>query len=301
MKDTIVNWFKDLQSRICAGLEELDGSGAVFLHDDWVRAEGGGGKTNTFKDGNLLEKGGVAFSAVHGSLHPKIQQSLRVTVPDAQFLATGVSIVLHPTNPHMPIIHMNVRYFELSDGKWWFGGGIDVTPHYVVPADAKWFHEQLKGICDKHHPSYYERFKKWADDYFYLSHRNETRGIGGIFFDRLGDNEPLNKQQLHDFVKDVGNFFVPAYTYFASQHRNDSYTPQHQDWQLRRRSRYVEFNLLHDQGTKFGLDSNGRTESILLSMPPLAKWDYNFMPAANTPELETLQWLRKEVDWLNVV
>lgn len=293
----IIEWFKELQSRICNQLTTLDAHPtARFATDPWTRDEGGGGVTRTIANASLLDKGGVAFSAVHGALHPNIQRSLRITIPDAQFLATGVSIVLHPANPFVPIMHMNVRYFELSDGTWWFGGGIDLTPHYINPTDAKWFHSQLRQICDAAHPMYYDRFKEWADNYFYLPHRHETRGIGGIFFDRLGINEALNKQQLWEFVQSVGNFFVPAYTYFA-QHRHQPYTPQHQEWQMLRRSRYVEFNLLHDQGTKFGLDSNGRTESILLSMPPIAQWRYNYQPEPNTAEYDTQQLLRKGIEW----
>ncbi|HNI43643.1 MAG TPA: oxygen-dependent coproporphyrinogen oxidase [Chitinophagales bacterium] len=298
-KHHIAEWFNELQDRICAGLESLDG-GTKFQTDQWEREGGGGGRSRIIQKGNLIEKGGVGFSAVYGVLHPKIQQSLKITLEKSEFFATGVSIVLHPYNPYVPIIHMNVRYFELSDGRWWFGGGIDVTPHYVVVDDAVWFHRYLKRVCDEHHPDYYAKFKKWADDYFYLPHRQETRGIGGIFFDRLVAMLPINKEGRFDFVKAVGESFLPIYSHLANAHRHESYGEKEMAWQLHRRSRYVEFNLVYDQGTKFGLDSNGRTESILMSMPPLARWEYNYVPEPDTPEAHTQNWLRKDIEWVSL-
>ena len=243
-KISITNWFKQLQDQICKSLEELDGK-EKFREDQWNRAEGGGGRSRVFNEGNVIEKGGVNFSAVHGKTPEKILNALQLK--EADFFATGVSIVLHPYNPMVPIIHMNVRYFEMSNGTWWFGGGIDVTPHYVVEEDARFFHQKLKSACDKHDTAYYDKFKNWADDYFFIKHRDETRGIGGIFFDRLNDQEGNHdKASRWEFVKEIGETFVPAYTELVNRHRDDSYTDQHKTWQSLRRGRYVEFNLVWD-------------------------------------------------------
>ncbi|MDX1629853.1 MAG: oxygen-dependent coproporphyrinogen oxidase, partial [Fulvivirga sp.] len=216
----------------------------------------------------------------------------------ADFFATGVSIVLHPYNPFVPIIHMNVRYFEMTDGTWWFGGGIDLTPHYINNSDATYFHQQLKNVCDKHDVNYYEKFKRWADDYFFLQHRQETRGIGGIFFDRLNEKSGKSKEALFDFVQDVGNAFAPIYVHFMDQHKDKQYTDAHKAWQKLRRGRYVEFNLVWDKGTKFGLETNGRTESILMSLPPEATWTYDFQPTPGSKEEDTLHKLRKDINWI---
>lgn len=296
-KTEITNWFKSLQDDICRSLETLDGK-ATFHQDKWERSEGGGGRSRVIQQGNLLEKGGVNFSAVHGPMPQKILNALKLG-DSGNFYATGVSIVLHPNSPLMPIIHMNVRYFEMSTGVWWFGGGIDLTPHYVTPEDATWFHQHLKTVCDNHDAAYYPKFKKWADDYFFIKHRQETRGVGGIFFDRLADNDTHNRQNRFDFVQDVGRAFVPIYTYFAQKYAKQTYTDDHKKWQYIRRSRYVEFNLVYDRGTKFGLDTNGRIESILMSMPPLASWVYNHQPDPSSEEAQTLTYLKKEIDWVN--
>jgi coproporphyrinogen III oxidase len=215
-----------------------------------------------------------------------------------QFYATGVSIVIHPHSPMVPIIHMNTRYFEMSNGTWWFGGGIDLTPHYVDAEDAKYFHTQMKAVCDNHHPSYYPEFKKWADDYFYLKHRQETRGIGGIFFDHLKAENGFTKEQRFEFVKDVGRAFAPTYAYFMKKNHTLPFTDEHKAWQYLRRGRYVEFNLVWDRGTKFGLETDGRTESILMSLPPQARWEYNHQPAPGSAEQQTLDALKKDIDWL---
>lgn len=296
-KISISKWFEDLQDEICAGLEALDGK-ATFREDKWNREGGGGGKSRVLTDGNLIEKGGVNFSAVHGELSPNMLQSLEIT-EGKKFFATGVSIVLHPRSPMMPIIHMNVRYFELDNGTYWFGGGIDVTPHYITPKDAQFFHKYMKEVCDEFNENYYPTFKKWADDYFYIPHRSETRGIGGIFFDRLKEDKTQSKQQLFEFVQKVGQSFVPVYAYFAENHRDTLYGEAEKNWQLLRRSRYVEFNLVYDRGTKFGLYTNGRTESILMSLPPLAKWVYNYQALPDSREAETLSLLKKNIDWVN--
>jgi len=297
MKNQITDWFKELQDSICEALELEDGVGK-FHEDKWERLGGGGGRTRIINQGHVIEKGGVNFSAVEGSTPPAILEALNLD--QADFYATGVSIVIHPNSPLVPIIHMNVRYFEMSNGTWWFGGGIDLTPHYVVEEDVIFFHKQLKQICDKHHPSYYPKFKQWADDYFFIKHRKETRGVGGIFFDRLSDKEPLNKKELFDFVKDIGSAFAPIYTHLMNKNKNLAYSEAQKQWQLLRRGRYVEFNLVYDKGTKFGLDTDGRTESILMSLPSQANWTYNHMVEENSAEEKTLSLLTKGIHWADL-
>lgn len=292
-KDIIAAWFKELQTEICSSLESLDGV-ARFETDNWQREGGGGGKTRVIRNGKVFEKGGVNFSAVWGETPNDILRAL--ALEKADFFATGVSIVIHPQSPKVPIIHMNVRYFEMSNGIWWFGGGIDLTPIYVVEADSRFFHQQLKQTCDAFNTSYYPRFKTWADDYFYIKHRKETRGIGGIFFDRLNEQEG-SKSTLFEFVKAVGKMFVPVYSELVNRNRKASFSESEKKWQLLRRGRYVEFNLVLDKGTKFGLDTEGRTESILMSLPLLASWEYNLIPSPDSPEAQTLSWLRKGIDW----
>ena len=307
-KETITSWFADLQDRICRDLEAADGKGQ-FRDDAWERPGGGGGRSRILADGAIIEKGGVGFSAVHGPATDAMLRSLNLPTVNPggggegpQFYATGVSIVLHPRNPLVPIIHMNVRYFEMSTatsvgGHNWFGGGIDLTPHYVVEEDARWFHEQLKTVCDRHDETYYPKFKPWADEYFFIPHRQETRGIGGIFFDHLtADVAP--KTDLFAFVQDVGNAFAPIYTHFMHQNRDLPFGEREKNWQLLRRGRYVEFNLVWDRGTKFGLETAGRTESILMSMPPQANWTYNYLPEPGSREAQTQQWLQKGVAWV---
>lgn len=298
---TIVQRFKDIQQSICDALEGMDGK-ARFASEEWARAEGGGGLTRVIQNGAILEKGGVNFSHVHGTASPKLLQLLHVPndgKTEYRFDATGISIVLHPHSPMSPIIHMNIRYFELSNGIWWFGGGIDLTPHYIRFDLAKQFHQQLASVCQKHHADYYPAFKRWADDYFYLAHRKETRGVGGIFFDRLdGAEGAFTKEQRWQFVQDVGMAFAPIYIQQIEQTRDLPYTEREKQWQYLRRGRYVEFNLIWDRGTKFGLETDGRTESILMSLPPQANWAYNFQPEADSPEAFTQEWLKKGVDWL---
>jgi len=300
--ENIEAFFKDLQDRICRAIEKEDGTGN-FHEDQWEHHSGGGGRTRLIENGSVIEKGGVNFSSVRGEVHPRLRQQMNLNeTDDFHFTATGVSIVMHPQSPKVPIIHMNVRYFELSNGTCWFGGGIDLTPHYVVEEDAIFFHHQLKNACDKHHPAFYPKFKTWADDYFYIPHRDETRGIGGIFFDYLKPDEPgngqnLSKDALFGFVKDVGESFAPIYVSLMAKHRDDAFTDQEKQWQFLRRGRYVEFNLVWDRGTKFGLETNGRTESILMSLPPQANWAYNLQPETGSAEAATLSLLKKGVDW----
>lgn len=294
-KNQIAEEFKKLQDRICNGLEGLDQI-VKFIEDEWVREEGGGGRTRIIRNGRVIEKGGVAFSKVFGPVSEVMKKQLGLD--GDEFLATGVSIVLHPGNPHVPIIHMNVRYFELNTGVYWFGGGIDLTPHYIIADQATAFHSGLKSICDKYNDTFYKRFKVWADDYFFIPHRNETRGIGGIFFDHLDDKEGLSKEKIFEFCIDLGDHFVELYSYQANLGLNKPFTEQELQWRNLRRGRYVEFNLVHDRGTKFGLLSGGRTESILMSLPADASWEYNFSPLAGSPEAETIDRLKKGVDWV---
>lgn len=277
-------------------LEQVDGK-QTFQEDKWERTEGGGGRTRIIKEGAVIEKGGVNFSHVHGHVTDLMKRNTEITADE--FLATGVSIVLHPNSPHIPIIHMNVRYFELSDGKYWFGGGIDLTPHYVVKEQAKEFHKGLKRVCDKYNGAFYTDFKKWADDYFFLPHRNETRGIGGIFFDHLDEKIGLSKAQLLTFCVELGDLFPELYAYQVSAGKDVAIEEGQIDWMMTRRGRYVEFNLVHDRGTKFGLVSGGRTESILMSLPPLASWDYQKAVKPGSAEEFTQNLLRKNIDWLS--
>ncbi|GAB3988543.1 oxygen-dependent coproporphyrinogen oxidase [Spirosoma daeguense] len=295
-KETITTFFMDLQDRICQELTQADGTGS-FQEDLWERPGGGGGRSRVMSGGTVIEKGGVGFSAVHGEATEATLRVLNLTEP-AQFYATGVSIVLHPNNPMVPIIHMNVRYFEMSSGHSWFGGGIDLTPHYVDVDDARWFHAYLKSVCDRHQGAYYAKFKAWADDYFYIPHRQETRGVGGIFFDYLRPTDDAHKAALFSFVQDVGNAFAPIYTHFMQKNHSMPYGDAEKNWQLLRRGRYVEFNLVWDRGTRFGLETNGRTESILMSMPPQANWIYNTSPSVGSREEKTLESLQKGINWL---
>jgi coproporphyrinogen III oxidase len=297
-KDDISHWFKQLQQDICGQLEVADASGK-FITDSWQRPGGGGGLTRIMNGGNVIEKGGVNFSEVWGKTPEAVLKSMELQLNDPpDFFATGVSIVVHPHSPMVPIIHMNVRYFEMSNGTWWFGGGIDLTPHYVDTSDAKYFHQQLKSACDRHHQTFYPKFKTWADDYFFLKHRNETRGIGGIFFDYLKADDGFTRETRFDFVKSIGAAFSPIYTYFMKKNHSIPYGENEKRWQHLRRGRYVEFNLVWDRGTKFGLDTDGRTESILMSLPPLAEWQYRFVPESDSAEEKTQSFLRKGVDWI---
>ncbi|HSF54105.1 MAG TPA: oxygen-dependent coproporphyrinogen oxidase [Algoriphagus sp.] len=294
-KTEIAEIYRQMQDHICAGLEQGDGQGK-FLEDRWDRMDGGGGRTRTFQNGAIIEKGGVAFSEVYGPTPEKILHKLGLEKAD--FFATGVSIVLHPFSPMVPIIHMNIRYFEMENGINWFGGGIDLTPHYVDPQDAKHFHQEVKNVCDQFDPNYYPKFKAWADDYFFVKHRDETRGIGGIFYDRLTAKSDEHFQQILDFSLEIGRLFPRVYSYFMEKNSKIPFGTEEKAWQNLRRGRYVEFNLVWDSGTKFGLDTNGRTESILMSMPPQAEWTYMHQPKPGSAEEFTVNHLKKDIDWL---
>ncbi len=288
-REAITKAYKRLQDSICNAISEADGK-VELVSEIWERPGGGGGDTRMIENGAVIEKGGVNFSAVHGALPPKIATALKAR--SEEFFATGVSIVMHPENPFVPIIHMNIRYFEMDNGKWWFGGGIDLTPHYVNQGEAKWFHNQLKETCDQYDSEYYARFKNWADEYFYVRHRKESRGVSGIFFDRLNeDAEKKSKEELFKFQLAIGEVFAPIYTRLITDNKNKQYSDLNKAWQMHRRSRYVEFNLVHDKGTKFGLDTNGRIDSILMSLPPSTGWLYNQSWPENGPEMETQKML----------
>lgn len=299
-KEEIAEAYRQIQDEICAGLEQADGKGK-FEEELWTREGGGGGRTRILQNGNIIEKGGVNFSAVYGKLPESIKKAFGVAEDD--FFATGVSIVIHPKHPWIPIIHMNIRYFEMASQAAkemrWFGGGIDLTPHFVIEDDARFFHSALKETCDKFEAGFYPKFKSWADDYFYIKHREETRGIGGIFYDRLNpESTGLNWSEIFEFSKAVGRTFVPVYTELIERNKNRTFTEADKQWQYQRRSRYVEFNLVYDAGTKFGLETNGRIESILMSLPPQANWSYNFKPGPGSEEEKTLNLLKKGINWV---
>ena len=291
MREQAAKYFASLQDRICRALEEADGS-AHFREDEWSREGGGGGRPRIMEDGAVFEKAGVNFSAVEGELPEAF--AARIELGEGRsFFATGVSLVLHPHNPHVPTVHANFRYLEKGDAAW-FGGGTDLTPYYPVRDDVMHFHQTLKDACDRHDPHYYPRFKKWCDDYFFIKHRQETRGVGGIFFDYLQGN----LESLFAFVQDVGESFLPAYLPILKERQDSLYTEREREFQLIRRGRYVEFNLVYDRGTIFGLETRGRTESILMSLPPLASWTYDYHPQEGTPEAEAWSYFHPQ-EWLD--
>lgn len=293
----IADGFEQLHELIVNAIEQADGKS--FRIDKWQRAEGGGGITAALENGNIIEKGGIAFSHVHGLMPDKIAKGLKVDIQ--RFHATGVSLIQHPHNPFVPTIHMNVRYFELENGIWWFGGGIDLTPFWPTDELVIDFHQRIKKVCDKYDVSFYPEFKKWADDYFFLPHRNEMRGVGGIFFDRLTESRGLAKNSIYEFCLDIGKFFASYYSELMHQNHAKPFDELHKKWQLIRRGRYVEFNLLYDKGTQFGLQTDGRVESILMSMPAQASWVYNYHPETGTPEHSTLHYFQKGNDWVGMI
>ncbi|MCG3161782.1 MAG: Oxygen-dependent coproporphyrinogen-III oxidase [Acidobacteria bacterium] len=290
MRSQTQEFFSYLQDKICAALEETDGN-ARFRKDDWRREGGGGGRTRVMEEGAIFEKAGVNFSAVEGVLPEEFARKIELG-EGREFFATGISLVLHPRNPYIPTVHANFRYLEKGDASW-FGGGSDLTPYYPFREDVIHFHQTLKAACDKHDPDHYPRFKKWCDEYFFIKHRGETRGVGGIFFDYLqGD---MNK--LFAFVKDAGEAFLPAYLPILERRRDHDYGQREREFQLIRRGRYAEFNLVYDRGTIFGLETRGRTESILMSLPPLARWVYDYKPEPGTAEANAWTYFKPQ-DWL---
>ncbi|MBI3586000.1 MAG: oxygen-dependent coproporphyrinogen oxidase [Ignavibacteriales bacterium] len=284
-------YFEQLQDVICGKLESLDGK-ARFAEDAWQHPEGGGGRTRVIQNGAVFEKGGVNTSAVSGTLTELLAQ--RLNVEPQQFFATGISLVIHPDSPMIPTVHANFRYLELENSDAWFGGGADLTPSYLFEDDARYFHSVWKQACDQHDKQYYSKFKKWCDEYFFIKHRKEARGIGGIFFDYLkGDFE-----RLFAFVQTCGNSFLDAYVPIVERRKSEQWGEHEQYWQLLRRGRYAEFNLVYDRGTLFGLETKGRVESILMSLPPLARWDYNIQPKQGSREAQLIDLLRQPKEWV---
>jgi coproporphyrinogen III oxidase len=285
-----VDYFQQLQDQICTALEMLDGR-AHFREDLWQRAEGGGGRTRVLVNGAVFEKAGVNFSEVGGQMTPEF--AAQIPGEGQGFTATGISLVLHPHSPLVPTIHANFRYLTKGT-KWWFGGGADLTPYYPYREDVIHFHRVWKQVCDRHRPGIdYQRLKKWCDEYFFLAHRNEPRGVGGIFFDYLeGDWE-----SLFAFVRDCGDAFLEAYQPIVERRKALPYTERQRSFQEFRRGRYVEFNLLYDRGTIFGLKTGGRVESILMSLPPVVRWEYDYRPEPGSPEAELYDRYLKPRDW----
>lgn len=300
MKDKFYQYIQDLQDTITSKLEAVDGK-AKFRQDLWERPEGGGGRTRVIENGNVFEKGGVNISAVHGPL-PKAMQTY-FNVGDVDFFACGLSLVIHPKNPFVPTVHANWRYFEMYDKQGnlvnsWFGGGQDLTPYYLFEEDAKHFHQTCKTACDKHNPEFYAKFKQQCDDYFWNAHRNEARGVGGLFFDHCKATDSFSMENWYDFVTEVGNSFLEAYVPIVERRKDTEYTEENRTWQEIRRGRYVEFNLVHDKGTLFGLKTNGRMESILMSLPPHVQWVYDHHPEKGSEEEKLIEVLMKPVNWV---
>jgi len=301
MKDKFYEYIQILQDRITSKLEAVDGV-AQFQEDIWKRPEGGGGRTRVIENGYVFEKGGVNISAVHGQLPKTMQQHFDVA--DANFFACGLSLVLHPKNPMVPTVHANWRYFEMYDAvgnivDQWFGGGQDLTPYYLFDEDAKHFHQVCKTACDKHNAEFYPKYKSRCDEYFYNAHRNEARGIGGLFFDYCKANEVIQMQDWYNFVTEIGDSFLDAYVPIVERRKDLDYTEAQRNWQEIRRGRYVEFNLVHDKGTLFGLKTNGRIESILMSLPPHVQLDYDHHPEASSEEEKLIKVLQNPIDWVS--
>ena len=300
MKDQFYNFIRGLQDKITKELESIDGK-AKFNEDLWERSEGGGGRSRIIENGNVIEKGGVNISAVDGPLPESMQKYFNVNEVD--FFACGLSLVIHPFNPMIPTVHGNWRYFEMYDKKGniidqWFGGGQDLTPYYIFEEDVKHFHQSCKNVCDHFHPDYYTEFKTMCDNYFFNHHRNEARGVGGLFFDYLKKNKDFSLEDRFDFVTAVGKSFLDAYMPIFKKRMKHRFTQAQKNWQEIRRGRYVEFNLIHDKGTLFGLKTNGRIESILMSLPPKVQWLYNHKPKEGSEEKKLLDVLKKPKNWV---
>ncbi len=300
MKDKFYYYIQKLQDSITSKLEELDGT-AKFQQDLWEREEGGGGRTRVIENGTVFEKGGVNISKVHGPL-PKSMQNY-FGVEDVDFFACGLSLVIHPKSPMVPTVHANWRYFEMYDKEGnivdqWFGGGQDLTPYYLFDEDATHFHAVCKKACDAHKPEFYPAYKKKCDDYFWNTHRNEARGVGGLFFDYCKATEETSMEDWYNFVTEVGDSFLEAYAPIVEKRKDLPYSQEHRDWQEIRRGRYVEFNLVHDKGTLFGLKTNGRIESILMSLPPHVQWRYDHHPEKGSVEEKLIEVLQSPKDWV---
>src|SRR5690606_4017166 len=300
MKDRFFSYIQNLQTRITSELEKIDEK-EKFRKDKWEREGGGGGLTMVLENGEIFEKAGVNISRVFGELPETMQKALNVK--SGKFFACGLSLVIHPKNPFVPTTHANWRYFEMYDEtgevtERWFGGGQDLTPYYLDKEDAVHWHSVCKKVCDEFSPEFYPKFKKGCDDYFWNSHRNEARGIGGLFFDYLKPTNGMPAKKWFDFVTSVGDSFLEAYLPIVEKHKNENYNSENRKWQEIRRGRYVEFNLIHDRGTLFGLKTNGRIESILMSLPPVVQWHYDAKPQPNSEEEKLIQVLENPRDWV---
>ncbi|MDH5359209.1 MAG: oxygen-dependent coproporphyrinogen oxidase [Gammaproteobacteria bacterium] len=298
--EAVKEYLLGLQDSICQQLEEEDGA-ASFVEDNWTREQGGGGRTRVLTDGKVFEQGGVNFSHVHGTQMPLSATAHRPELQGRSFQAMGVSLVIHPHNPYVPTSHANVRFFiaekEGEDPVWWFGGGFDLTPYYANRDDVNEWHKTAKSACDPFGTDSYNKYKKWCDDYFYLKHRDETRGVGGLFFDDLNE---MGFDQSFAFMQSVGDHYIKAYRPIVNRRKENEYGERERDFQLYRRGRYVEFNLVYDRGTLFGLQTGGRTESILMSLPPLVKWRYNWSPEPGSAESDLYENYLMPQDWLGI-
>jgi coproporphyrinogen III oxidase len=294
--NTVAKMYQELQQEVIKVLEKADGKGK-FEIDHWEKSIGSG-ISAVMQNGSVIEKAGVNFSHVEGSFSPNMEKLLGEKAN--RYSATGISSILHSGNPFVPTIHMNVRYFSLDNGAEWFGGGIDLTPAYIDFGQAKGFHRELKAICDRYDLTFYPKWKAWADDYFYIPHREETRGVGGIFFDRVKPIETIGFGKLLQLTADLTLAYPHIYARLMDQNGKTTYTGAQKEWQKIRRGRYVEFNLVYDRGTKFGLESGGNTESILVSLPHEVAFHYKHSPVAGSPEAQTLKMLKKGIDWLNI-
>ena len=300
MKDQFYKYIENLQDSITSKIEEVDGL-AKFEEDIWQRQEGGGGRTRVIENGAIFEKGGVNISAVHGELPEVLRKQFNAD--EGTFFACGLSLVLHPINPMIPTVHANWRYFEMYDttGKMvtqWFGGGQDLTPYYLFDEDAIHFHTVCKNVCDSYSPDFYSTFKKNCDDYFWNAHREEARGVGGLFFDYLKSTNSFTILDRYNFVTAVGASFLESYLPIVKKRKDIPFTISQKDWQEIRRGRYVEFNLVHDRGTLFGLKTNGRIESILMSLPPVVQWKYNHHPEKESEEERLIAVLTNPKEWV---
>lgn len=299
-KAAVLTWLRQLQDHICAELEAEDGGGR-FREDQWERPGGGGGRSRVLAEGAVIEKGGVNFSHVHGTELPAAATAARPELAGCSFEAMGVSLVIHPRNPYVPTSHANVRCFVAErPGRapvWWFGGGFDLTPYYGQVEDCVHWHRVARAACEPSGPEVYPRFKRWCDDYFHLRHRNEARGVGGLFFDDL--NEP-DFAHCFALTRRIGEAYIPAYRPIMARRKHQPYGERERNFQLHRRGRYVEFNLVYDRGTLFGLQTGGRTESILMSLPPLVRWDYDWHPEPGSPEAELYERFLPPRDWVDL-
>ena len=298
-KHAVLDYLNNLQNSICSGIENVDGEGR-FEEDSWVREEGGGGRSRVLTNGAVIEKGGVNFSHVKGSALPRSATAHRPELEGRSFEAMGVSLVIHPNNPYIPTSHANVRFFIAEkQGEapvWWFGGGYDLTPYYGFNEDCKHWHQTAANACAPFGDSVYADYKKWCDEYFYLKHRNEPRGVGGLFFDDLNEQ---GFDKSFAFMQAVGDSYLDAYLPIVEKRKDHEFGEREKQFQLYRRGRYVEFNLVYDRGTLFGLQTGGRTESILMSLPPLVRWEYDWQPESGTAEAELYDTYLKHTDWLN--